>query len=266
MPKPEITSGAPCWADLMTSDVEKAKTFYGELFGWTYETGDQEKYGGYTTAWKDGEQVAGLMAKMPDQATMPDVWTIYLSTDDINKTAQKIESAGGQVFLPPMEVPEQGHMAMFGDAGGAAFGVWQSSGHTGFGRIAEPGSPVWFENFTRSYEPTVKFYQEALDWDTDVMSDTPEFRYTTLGAGMEAKAGIMDAANELPEGVPSNWHIYWGVEDADAAIETASKLGGQVIRGAEDTPFGRMATLADPLGAVFLINQDLGQGGEQASE
>ncbi|WP_422935485.1 VOC family protein [Sinomonas sp. P47F7] len=266
MPKPEITSGAPCWADLMTSDVEKAKAFYGELFGWTYEVGDQEKYGGYVTAWKDGEQVAGLMSKMPEQATMPDVWTVYLSTDDIGATAQKIEAAGGQVYVPPMEVPEQGHMAMYGDAGGAAFGVWQSTGHTGFGKVMEPGSPVWFENFTRAYEPTVKFYQDALGWETDVMSDTPEFRYTTLGAGGEAKAGIMDAANELPEGVPSNWHIYWGVADANAAIEAAAKLGGQVIRGAEDTPFGRMATLADPLGAVFLVNQDLGQGGEQAAE
>ena len=41
MPKPDITPGAPCWIDLMTSDTEKAKTFYNALFGWTYETGDE---------------------------------------------------------------------------------------------------------------------------------------------------------------------------------------------------------------------------------
>ena len=45
----------------MTSDTGKAKAFYGELFGWTFETGDQEKYGGYIMAAKDGKSVAGMM-------------------------------------------------------------------------------------------------------------------------------------------------------------------------------------------------------------
>ncbi|MDQ4503902.1 VOC family protein [Sinomonas sp. ASV322] len=259
MPKPEITPGAPCWADLMTSDIEKAKAFYAELFGWTYEVGDEEKYGGYTTAWKDGEQVAGLMTKMPEQATMPDVWTLYFNSADINETARKVEEAGGQTFVAPMEVPDQGHMAVFADTDGAVFGVWQGTGHAGFEKVAEPGSPVWFENFTRAYDPTVKFYQDALGWETSVMGDSPEFRYTTLGSGDESKAGIMDAVDFLPEGVPANWHIYWGVTDADAAIETATRLGAQVIRPIEDTPFGRMATVADPFGAVFLINEGFRQ-------
>ncbi len=55
MPTPDHTNGAPCWIDLMTSDAEKAKAFYGELFGWTFETGDQEKYGGYITACEGRE-------------------------------------------------------------------------------------------------------------------------------------------------------------------------------------------------------------------
>ncbi|WP_334170231.1 VOC family protein [Sinomonas sp.] len=263
MPKPDLTPGAPCWADLMTSDLEKAKTFYGELFGWTFEGSDPDKYGGYTTAFKDGEQVAGIMPKMPEQDTMPDVWTVYLLTEDIKSTAAKVQEGGGQVFMPPMEVPEQGHMAMFGDAGGAAFGGWQPEGHTGFGRLAEPGSPVWFEVLSRAYPQTVKFYQDVLGWETETMSDTDEFRYTTLGAGREAKAGVMDADGILPEGVPSNWQIYWGVENADAAAQTAQRLGGRLVREPEDTPFGRIATLTDPLGAVFLIHQDLRQGSEE---
>jgi hypothetical protein len=96
------------------------------------------------------------------------------------------------------------------------------------------------------------------------MSDTPEFRYTTLGSGAEAKAGIMDADSFLPEGIPSNWQIYWGVESADSALEMVQRLGGQVVRTAEDTPFGRIATVTDPMGAVFLIHQELGEA--QASE
>ena len=261
MPTPEIPPGAPCWADLTTSDLEKAKEFYAEIFGWTYETGDEERYGGYTTASKDGAPVAGLMPKMEDQGAMPDVWSVYLAATDINATADAVLRAGGQVFMPPMEVPEQGYMAMFSDAGGAVFGAWQPGPMAGFGRLAEPGSPVWFELHTREYDASVDFYRKALGWHTDVMSDTPDMRYTTLGAGEDARAGIFDASSELPEGMPNNWQIYWGVEDADAAIGTATGRGATVLQGPEDTPFGRLATLTDPTGAVFKIMQDLGQGG-----
>jgi uncharacterized protein len=254
MPKPDITAGAPCWIDLMTSDPERAKNFYTELFGWTYETGDEEKYGGYIMAFKNGLPVAGMM-KNDGQSGYPDVWTTYLRTDDITAVTEAAALSGGQVFMPPMEVPEQGRMAMVGDAGGAAVGVWQFGGHTGFQIHHEPGSPYWHELFTRDYPATVKFYQDVFGWDTTVMGDTPEFRYTTLGAGDNAKAGIMDASAFLPEGVPAHWRIYFGVEDADAAIEKAQAVGGQVIQPAEDTPFGRIATLADPTGAMFLLAQ-----------
>ena len=90
MPTPEHSNGAPCWIDLMTSDTEKAKSFYGALFGWTFQTGDQEKYGGYITASKDGKSVAGVMQKMEDQAAMPDMWSTYLQTGDAAATAAAV--------------------------------------------------------------------------------------------------------------------------------------------------------------------------------
>jgi hypothetical protein len=92
------------------------------------------------------------------------------------------------------------------------------------------------------------------------MSDTPDFRYTTLGKGDSAKAGIMDASAYLPAEVPSNWQVYFAVEDADASIEKAVGLGARVIDGPDDTPFGRLATLADPTGAMFKIVADTRQG------
>jgi predicted enzyme related to lactoylglutathione lyase len=45
----------------MTSDVDVARRFYSNLFGWEYQTGDEEKYGGYVTARKNGKSVAGIM-------------------------------------------------------------------------------------------------------------------------------------------------------------------------------------------------------------
>jgi predicted enzyme related to lactoylglutathione lyase len=99
----------------------------------------------------------------------------------------------------------------------------------------------------------VKFYQDVFGWDTYVRCDTVYFRYTTLGSGRDSRAGIMDASHFLPEGVPANWQTYFAVENTDASIKQAVDLGATVIDGPEDSPFGRLATLSDPTGAIFKI-------------
>ena len=258
MPKPDITTGSPCWIDLMTADPQRSMDFYSALFGWTYEVGDQEKYGGYTTAFKDGQSVAGLM-KNDGQSGYPDIWSTYLRVDDIDATVEAATASGGAVFMPPMDVPEQGKMAMIGDPGGASLGLWEFGGHTGYQLVAESGAPAWHELFTRDFPSAVKFYQDVFGWDMNVVGDSDEFRYSTLGANEEAKAGIMDASSFLPAGVPANWHVYFAVEDADAAIEKALAHGGTVIQPAEDTPFGRNAALTDATGAPFWITQEIKQ-------
>jgi predicted enzyme related to lactoylglutathione lyase len=266
MPTPEHPNGAPCWIDLMTSDTEKAKAFYGELFGWTFETGDQEKYGGYITARKNGKSVAGMMQKQDAQAGFPDVWSTYLRTDDARATVKSAAEHGGQVYMEPMDVPDQGSMAMVGDATGAAIGIWQPREMKGYELAAEPGTPAWHELHARDYAKAVTFYQDVFGWETDVLSDSPEFRYTTLGAGDDAKAGIMDAADFLPAGAPANWQVYFAVEDTDAAIEKAVAMGAHVVDSPDDSPFGRLATLADPTGAVFKIVAGAGQGAQAAAD
>lgn len=259
MPTPTMTPGAPCWIDLLTTNPDGARTFYTELFGWTYEVGDQEKYGGYITAFKDGRAVAGMMGNDP-QAGFPDSWSTYLRVDDADATAAAVTDAGVQIFMGPMDIPEQGRMAMIADAGGAAIGLWQFGGHTGFQVAAVPGAPAWHELFTRDYRATVKFYRDVFGWDTDVMSDTDEFRYTTLGTGRDAQAGIMDASAFLPEGIPAHWRVHFGVDSTDAASDTTVAMGGRVVDPAQNTPYGRCATLADPAGATFLvIENNLGE-------
>ncbi|MBW4094026.1 MAG: VOC family protein [Acidobacteria bacterium] len=252
MPTPNISPGDPCWIDLMTSDTAKSQQFYGAIFGWTFETGDVDKYGGYIMALKNGQPVAGIMKNEPD-SKLPDIWTTYLRVEDINATAEAAAAQGGQVLVPPMEVPEQGHMSLVLDASGATVGLWQFGGHTGFGVHDEAGAPSWHELHTRDFDTAVNFYQSVFDWDVHVMSDTPEFRYSTLGSGEQARAGIMDASAFLPEGVPSNWQVYLEVEDVDTSLAQALSLGASVVHPAEDSEFGRMATITDPTGALVKL-------------
>lgn len=255
MPSPVPTPGAPCWIDLMTSDVAAARRFYADLFGWEYETGDDEKYGGYVMARKNGRSVAGMMQKDDSQAGMPDAWTTYLRVDDAAATAKAVEAHGGQVHMPPMDVPEQGHMAIFGDAAGAVVGVWQPREMLGYEIVGEPGAAAWHELHAKDYDDAVRFYKDVFGWETVVLSDTTEFRYTTMGSGMTAQAGIMDASGYLPAEIPSHWQVYFSVEDTDAIVEKATAMGATLQDGPADSDFGRVAQLADPTGAVFRVIQ-----------
>jgi uncharacterized protein len=248
--------GAPCWVDLMTSDPDRSRAFYRQLFGWTAED-PAEEFGGYFTFQKDGVQVAGCMASQagaPQPGSgMPDIWSTYLATDDAGKTVDAAVANRGQVVVPAMDVGELGTMAVVTDPGGAGIGVWKPGLHQGFGILGEPGTPAWFELHTRDYDAAVAFYRNVFRWDTRVAGDSPEFRYTTLNAGDDPLAGIMDASGFLPDGVAAHWSIYFGVDDTDAALARIADLGGSTLTAAEDTPYGRLATAADPTGAQFKL-------------
>jgi hypothetical protein len=235
----------------MTSDTARSRAFYTELFGWSAEEPLQE-FGGYFNFVKDGSWIAGCMAR-PDGSDLPDVWSVYLTVDDAHKTVEAAVACGGQVFVDPMAVADLGTMAVIGDTGGATIGVWQPGRHPGFRVVGEAGAPSWFELLTRDYETAVDFYRDVFGWETHVVSDTPDFRYTTLAVGEEWLAGIMDANGFLPDGVPSHWSVYFGVDDADAALARVVDLGGSVARPAEDTPYGRLATATDSTGALFKL-------------
>ncbi|GER22849.1 putative glyoxalase/bleomycin resistance protein [Zafaria cholistanensis] len=258
MPIRETTAaGEPVWTDIASTDFEKTKAFYAGLFGWTYDEPAPEEYGGYVTARLNGQMVAGLSPHQPEMG-VPNVWGLYLKSDGIEATADAVRAAGGQVLVPPMHVDPYGHMAIFSDAGGVAIGAWQPQTHQGFGVDAEHGAPAWFELHTRDFAAAVPFYERAFGWKTSVLGDTDEFRYRTLGEGDAARAGIMDGARYLPAEVPGFWVTYWGANDVDAAVAQAVELGGRVITGAEDTPYGRMATVEDPTGAALKL---IGVGG-----
>ena len=240
--------GAPCWADLWTSDVEGSRRFYGDLFGWEAQEPSAE-FGGYFMFTRDGVPVAGGMGDMGDMKA-DNSWKIYLSTDDLAKALEVAAAHGAQILSPAMAVADLGTQAVFTDPTGAALGAWQPGTFPGFTVLGEPGAPSWFELFTRDHATAVSFYRSVFHWETDVVGDTDEFRYATMRdpRGEGELAGIMDAGAFLPEGVPAHWSIYWQVDDVDAAVARVTGLGGAVVADAQDTPYGRLTTVTDPAG------------------
>ena len=244
--------GAPCWIDLATSDPSRATAFYGEIFDWdTVDAGPG--YGGYITCFRGGLPVAGMMQN-PAGSGYPDAWSTYLATPDVVATTAAARAGGAQVLVEATQVGTQGEMAVYTDPSGAVIGAWQAATHTGYGVLEEHGAPIWHELHTTSYAEAVAFYRRVFDWDTEVRGDTDDFRYTVLLVDGVQRAGIMDASSWLlATGGTSAWQVYFGSEDVAATLSQVTALGGSVIQGIEETPYGQLATAADPTGAQFKL-------------
>ena len=180
----------------------------------------------------------------------PDSWTVYLTTDDVERTARSAIAKGGQVHMEPMQVAENGWFTIIGDPGGAGIGAWQAGEVTGFEIWNEPGAPRWFELETPQLRRRRRLLPRRLQVEHPHVQRHARSSATRLFApASDDLAGIQS----MPEGTPSGWTIYFGVDDTDAALERVVELGGSVTQPAQDTPYGRLAQAADPTGTAFKL-------------
>jgi predicted enzyme related to lactoylglutathione lyase len=247
--------GEPTWVDLMTSDPDGARAFYGGLFDWTFDIGTPETFG-YTMCFKGGHRVAGMGQKPPDMP-MPTCWNVYLGTADVDATCEAIRQGGGTIVQPPMDIMEEGRMAFATDPTGAAFGLWQPRKHGGTQLVDEPGSFAWCELNTRDLAGAQAFLCELFGYEAREVP-IPVTKYVTLHlAGHDEPIGGILQMNEHWEGVPPHWMAYFATDSTDAACERVTALGGKVCVPAFDTPYGRIAVVEDPQGGTFSLIQAL---------
>ncbi|WP_418960647.1 VOC family protein [Streptomyces tritici] len=253
--------GTPVWADAMFTDVEGAKSFYGEVLGWTFGESSSE-YGNYTQAYLDGKAVAAVVPPMPGESDPKSAWCLYFASDDVNATAQKINSAGGTVLMEPMAVGDFGSMVLAQDPAGVVFGAWQSGVHEGFEAEDRPGAFVWAEVFTREPAKSDAFFTSVFGYDAKKMvDDQVDYKVFDLGGERPVLGRMKMTAEDFPQEVPSYIQIYFAVDDCDATVAKAEKLGGRKVFGPMDSPFGRFAALLDPQGAAFaVIDTDTTEG------
>jgi hypothetical protein len=120
--------GSYCWSELITTDLDASKAFYGAVFGWGAE--DQGPPGGPSyTEWKlTGKSIGGMMAKTPDMpAEMPPAWGVYFAVADTDATVARAQELGASLFMGPTDI-EPGRFAVLADNVGAVFSVLQLKG------------------------------------------------------------------------------------------------------------------------------------------
>lgn len=114
--------GAFSWNELMTTDVDAAKVFYGDLFGWgmqKFEGSDMD----YTMATLGDQEIAGLMAIPEEAAGMPPSWGAYVTVADVDALLLRVTKLGGKVAVPPHDIPDVGRFAVIQDPQGAMLSI-----------------------------------------------------------------------------------------------------------------------------------------------
>ncbi|MBA3506295.1 MAG: VOC family protein [Betaproteobacteria bacterium] len=109
--------------ELATTDVAKAKDFYGKLFSWKMEDMPMPEGATYTII-NVGEGTGGGLMKNPMPGA-PSMWMAYVNVDDVKAATKKAQSLGANVMKDITEVKDMGWFSIITDPTGAMLGLWQ---------------------------------------------------------------------------------------------------------------------------------------------
>lgn len=244
---PVVHPGKLVWFDLLTHDPELARTFYGALLGWTFES-----RGEYTLARDAGGAVAGIIRMAPPgagKAPAPSRWMPLLSVSDLAAAIEAVKANGGRVVEGPGSLGARGRYAAVADPRGAQFVLLSSA--TGDPPDADGPPPgwMWGELWTDDLQASARFYRAVLGYEV-----------WEVGAGKNQ--GFLLASEGRPraraartpfEKVGAQWVPYVVVLDLRGALTQATRQGGRVLRRAGKEL--QLAAVADPDGAVMILEQ-----------
>jgi predicted enzyme related to lactoylglutathione lyase len=120
-----LPEGVFVWDELVTTDIEAAKRFYGEVVGWSSSEMEMPGGPGSYTIFSSGEQQAAGGMPRPPQMDAPPHWMIYVGSNDVDAHTKKAKELGAQVYMEPFDVPTVGRLSVVADPTGAVFGIFQ---------------------------------------------------------------------------------------------------------------------------------------------
>jgi len=241
------------WYELMTTDLDAARAFYGPVVGWTIGAKSGMPGMDYRIIDAPDASVGGMLAideEMASQGAKP-LWFGYIGVDDVDATAEAIKARGGHIFVPPTDIPDVGRFAMVSDPQGAPFYVMRGAvdgTSTAFSPDA-PGHCCWNELATPDQDSADAFYAAMFGWtNPESMPMGPMGDYRFLNAG-----DIRIGASMRGEGEP-RWQPYFAVPSIAAAVDAVKAHGGRIDQGPHEVPGGTHIVVGtDPQGARFAL-------------
>lgn len=253
----EKSRGRFVWFDVMTTDLEGAKRFYGELLGWGTSVWEgPEPY----TMWTRGETPLGGVVKLPGEAVAGGSgphWLAYVTVPDADAAAARARELGAKILVAPEDIPGVGRFTVFQDPQGASLSAIALDQEPPESAPAA-GDLSWHELATTDRVAAFNFYSGLFGWEeTESFDMGPDGLYQMYGRAGRTLGGIYQSEKLGPA-----WLHYVRVDDVDRAAEKVRQLGGQVATQPMEVPGGdRIAVCLDPQGARFAVHQLAEQGG-----
>ncbi len=246
--------GSFLWYELMTEDVEAARNFYTEVIGWgtqRFEMGERPY-----TMWTVGERPIGGLDVLPDEAKRmgaPPHWMAYVGTPDVDATTRQAVSLGGEVLVPPMDIPTVGRWSLIADPQGATLAAFCPV-DAEVTHDPDVGDFSWHELATTDPEAAWRYYEALFGWKRGMSLDMgPLGPYHLFMADEHQGGGVFRLPSEAPRPF---WLFYIRVADLDATLRRVEALGGKVLAPPQEVPGGdRVAPCLDPQGAAFALHQ-----------
>jgi predicted enzyme related to lactoylglutathione lyase len=242
------------WYELMTTDVEAAKAFYGKVVGWGMR--DAAVPGMSYTLLTIGEASVGGLVQLPEDARRLGAeprWLGYIAVNDVDATTRRVEQLGGAVHVQPADIPDIGRFSVVADPQAATLALvkWLKPGQAETDELDKPGRVGWHELLAADGEKAFPFYGELLDWQRATSEIDPASTYQPFIVAAQTIGGMFTKPPMVP--MPF-WLYYFNIGDIGAAVEHVKTLGGQILEGPVDLPGGsRVARCADPQGAMFAL-------------
>jgi predicted enzyme related to lactoylglutathione lyase len=251
------------WHDLITHDVDAVKSFYGDVFGWTFEPlpGTDR----YTVIRHNGEMIGGIAFSDRRVDGEPvSQWVSWMSVPNVDLATSRLRQAGGRVLGGPRDLDDRGRLAIVGDPQGAVLGLVRTTGGDPPDRQAGLGDWLWNELWCDDQESAGRVYASLVGFELDTEETVAGKPYTVFKRDGTPRAGLL--VDPFPEVTPL-WLPYVRVADPAAIAAKVDGLGGQVLLKPDPRHRqGSVAIIADPTGAEVAIQKwpidDAGAGGD----
>jgi uncharacterized protein len=238
------------WHDLMTTDVEASKIFYGKVVGWDFTLQPPD----YFVANAGGKGMGGIMPIPPEAKGMPPFWAGYVYTPDVDATCKEVTRLGGKIYRDAWDIPGVIRIAIITDPTGAMLNLMQPlmQNDAGMPEAGSVGTVGWNELLTTDPEAAFDFYAKLFGWTKGAGVEMPGIgTYQVVQIDGKDSVGMMKKPKAMPN---SFWSYYFQVDGIDAGSARIKENGGTVMMGPYQVPGGSwIVTGTDPQGAFFSL-------------
>lgn len=253
--------GKHVWFELNTTDLKEAEVFYASVVDWVPRDSGMPGMQ-YTMVGPADHAVAGMMVltdEMKAGGAGPG-WTGYVAVDDVDGAAAQAQRLGGQVFVPPQDIPGVGRFSILCDPQGAVLALFKGMPSEGMESPAPaaPGTPGyigWHELHTINLDAALDFYGELFGWRKgETMDMGPNGVYQLFATGAQGAAADGGMVLKQAEASQPSWLYYINVASVDTSVARIAAGGGQVLMGPHQVPGGSWIVIGqDPQGAAFAV-------------